>query len=298
MANKDLVRMADDIIKSAEIAEVSYSREVIEKVLHIYEKNFSHSLVPVTFRTTTKKLEKRGLNIRYVDFWTPHDPHAIAISNGLIAKQGHPIDNLFEEIQANYPVMGYGIDFGVLTGFEKIWPFFAPHIPQPVQKAYAMKSLPDSVKKNSDFFTKFNLDNFALFAIDYHNRSTNIYFMTSSIGKFSSEKIAAIIKELDFATPSQELIDYCTNAITFYCTYTWDSPKIERICFGVLAQDQSTIPTHLNPLIEKYSLNAPILSENRKFIYSITFARQGDYIKIENDYSGSMVDLMHMGSPA
>jgi len=295
---KDLEKMSDDIVISAEIAGVHYKKEIIDHILKIYEKSFEHALVPVTFRTTTKASEKRGLNIRYVDFWTTHNPYEMALSNEMLKKTGHPIDDLYEEIQKNYPVMGYGIDFGVGNGFEKIWPFFAPHIPQSIEKAYTMSSLPPSVKESAAFYKKFDLNHFALFAIDYHNRSTNVYFMTSAVGKFSAEKIKAMISELGFKMPSQELIDYCTNAITLYCTYTWDSPQIERICFGILAQDEDEIPKHLNPLIETYSSKAPIIGEKRKFIYSVTFARQGDYIKIENDYSGTMVDFMNMGSPS
>ncbi len=297
MQKRDLVLMGDDIVKSAQIAEVSYDRSIINTVLEVFEKQFSNPQASVTFRTTTKDAEKRGLNVRYVDVWSPHDPFLMATENGLIAETGHPIDDLYPEIKAKCPIMGCGIDFGAAKGFEKIWPYFPPHMPVPIENVYSITSFPDSVKNSSYFFSKFGLDKITLAGIDYPKRSTNIYFMTNSIGKFSTERVTEMINELGFRVPSSKLIALCTKAMLSYCTFTWDSPRIERLCFTILAHDPSEVPVHLHPVLENYTLRSPVLGEKRKFIYCITLAHNGDYIKIENDYSSSMVDILAAWSP-
>ena len=58
------------------------------------------------------------------------------------------------------------------------------------------------------------------------------------------------------------------------------------------------VPTHLDPLLKKYTEGAPFQSNTRKFIYSLTPSRSGDYIKIENDYLGEMINLMKFGIQA
>ena len=100
---------------------------------------------------------------------------------------------------------------------------------------------------------------------------------------------------LNLSAPSDEVVKYCTMASTFYCTYTWETNQIERICFGVLEDDKTKIPTHLNGVIEQYVEGAKFLEGNESFIYSLAFSRAGNYIKIENDYSCSMVEFMKMG---
>ena len=192
--------------------------------------------------------------------------------------------------------MGYGVDVNVAAGLTKIWTFF--QIPQPMEKAYAMSSLPESIKAHADYFLKYDLDVFHLFALDYSKKTLNLYFMVKEPGKFPPEKIAGMLEDLGFEVPQPEMLEFCSKAITIYYTFTWDSPEVQRVCFGVIASAPDEIPTHLDPLIEQYVENVPFFTENRKFIYGITFAPENIYIKIENDYNDSMTDLMEKGAQA
>ncbi|MCK4816544.1 hypothetical protein KA005_12315, partial [bacterium] len=290
----DLVQMYDDIVKATEIAEVPYKKDVIWSVLNAYRDFFSGS--SVTFTTSTKPKDKRVLSVRYVELQVPHDAYSIAIEKGLMTKLDHPIFNFYLEIQPRYPMLGYGVDMEVSYGLTKIWTFF--QIPQPIEEAYAMSSLPDSIKSHANYFSKYGLIDFSLFALDFRQKTTNVYFMVDKPGKFPPEKIARMIGDLDFEVPRQEILGYCSEALTIYPTFSWSSDRMERLCFGMVAPNSSSVPTHLHPLIENYVEQAPILSEKRMFIYSITPSRSGDYIKIENDYTGSMIDQMTLGSQA
>ncbi|HUX98111.1 MAG TPA: aromatic prenyltransferase [Candidatus Deferrimicrobium sp.] len=290
----NLEQLQADIIKAAEIAGISYDKKKIWAVLKAYEEFFLKSAV--TFVTSTKPLEQRALAFRYVNINIPHNPHSIALENGFITEQNHPVDNLFSEITENYPIMGYGVDTDVAHGLSKIWTFF--QIPQPLEKAYAMASLPESIKRYAAYFQKYDLTVFHLFALDYSKKTLNLYFMVKEQGKFPPEKVAGMLRDLNFKVPTQEVLEHCSQAITIYYTFTWDSPRVERVCFGVIAPELNQIPTHLHPLIKKYVEQAPILIPNRLFIYGLTFAPTSDYIKVENDYSGSMAELMTHGAQA
>ncbi len=105
-----------------------------------------------------------------------------------------------------------------------------------------------------------------------------------------------MIADLEFPVPTDEILEYCTRASTIYYTFRWDSPRVERLCFGIIAHEAAAVPTHLHPLLGSYTQHAPILTEQRKFIFSMTFDRNGDFIKIENDYTGTMIHIMEIGA--
>ena len=290
----DLDGMLEDIVKAAEIAEVPYNKENIWRVLIAYRDFYSGT--SVTFTTTTKPKEERGLAVRYVELKVPHDPYAIALENGLIIRRGYPIEDLYSEIKSIFPILGYGVDMDVQYGLIKIWTFL--QIPQPINKAYQMSSLPASIRNHADYFSKYNLLDFSLFALDFRNLTTNLYFMVPEPGIYSPEKIAGIIGDVDLTVPSEELLMRCSKAATIYPTFSSDSDRIERICFGMVAYQPNEVPTHLHPVLEHFAEHAPFQSEKRRFIYSVTPSRRGEYIKIENDYTGSMIDQMMMGAHA
>lgn len=292
--NIGLNQLFDDLIKAAEIAEVPYDADVLRKNLDAYGDFYSRAAV--TFKTTTKPKDKRGLTARYVELKVPHDPYSIAVTNGFITEENHPIYNLYHEIKSKYPILGYGVDVDVAYGLSKIWAFI--QIPQPISEAFTMPSLPESIKNSLDYFSRNNLNDFSLFAIDYRDKTINVYFMMNEPGIYSTEEISDMISQAGFKVPTQEILEHCSKTATIYYTYSWTTTRIERLCFGMAAPDPSAVPTHLDPLVDVYTKHAPIIGEKRGFIYSMTFSHSGDYIKIENDYSGTMIDLMLQGAQA
>lgn len=282
-----LEQMYNDIERAAEIAGVPYDRYVIRSVLQAYKNFFSGS--PVTFVTNTRPQKERKLSVRYVDLQVPHDPFQTALEKGFITAGSHPIYELLVEIRSRFPMMGYGIDLEVSRGLSKIWPFVTP---QPVEKILQITTLPRSVRDYFPYFYRHNLEVFYLFSLDYLGKAVNIYFMIKEPGQLTTRHITDMLTGLDFAVPSAEILEYCTQATTIYPTFSWDSEDITRLCFGVNAHDPQQVPTHLDPLLDIFTRQAPILSEQRKFIYSLTFERRNHYIKIENDYTGTMIDII------
>ena len=292
--NTDLEKMHIDIIKAAEVADAPYNEDIIRRILTAYKDFFKGSVV--TFVTSTKPKEKRSLSVRYVELDVKHDPYEIAVSNNLLKQEKHLIHHLLTEIKRNYPLMGYGVDADVNYGVSKIWSFF--QIPQPIEKAFKTPAVPESIQKFSDYFKKYDLDVFHLFALDFRNKTANVYFMVKELDAYPTDKVASMISDLNLQVPSQEVLEHCSKALTIYLTFTWESSTVDRICFGTGVDDPSLIPTHLDPVLKKYSQGAPFQTDDRRFIYSITPSRTGDYIKIENDYMGEMINLMKFGIQA
>ena len=186
-------------------------------------------------------------------------------------------------------MLGYGIDFSVKHGFEKVWPFFSEALP--TEEALSLTSMPYSVRNYRDHFARFGLDRFSLMAVDYWNKTANIYFMIKDASLYPPERIAAMIQDLGFKVPSQEELEINAKTVCIYHTFSWESDQVERLCF-VLAGPADQIPTHIDPLFTRFVNETPIQAEHHQFTYNTTYARRGDYLKIEADYTGTIANAL------
>lgn len=280
---RDLQQFFRDIQAAAGAAGVSYDETVIWKHLTAYEKFFSSS--PAALRTTTKPQEKRDLSVRYLDVTTPHDPFGTAVEHGLLTREGHPIEQIIPECQARFPVTGAGIDFSVAHGFEKIWPIFNPAVS--IDDICNLTSMPPAVRNYRSHFARFDFKWVSLLALDYWNKTINVYFMIKDCSIYPPERIAAMIADVGFQVPGREELELNSKTVCIYHTFSWESPKVERLCF-VLAGPQEAVPTHLHPVMEQFVQQVPVIAPQRQFTWNTTYATRGDYYKIEADYSGTM----------
>jgi len=280
--NTDLNQMVKDILKLGEITGVKCDEKGIWKVLNTYSKYYIGS--PVSMRTTTKPVENRDISIRYVEMMMPHnpDPYTTAVDEGLLKIDDHPIHEMILDAQNTFDIMGYGVDLDARIGLSKIWPFVVPGSIKPI---FSMKSIPTSMKKYEDYFFRHGLTAFSLFAFDFSHKTVNIYFMP-------------LIEELGLNIPSNEVIEKCRDAAHLNFTFSWESDKIERLCFGMACNDSNDVPVHFNPLIREFVDKTPLQSEKHKFVWGVTITNNGLYYKIENDYNGTMVDFLLLGCKA
>lgn len=293
--NTDLNQLIKDMLKLGEIAGVKCNEEAIWKALNVYRQFYIGS--PVSIRTTTKPVEKRDVSVRYVELMHTHnpDPYTTAINEGLIEKNGHPIHKMIREAQKTFHIMGYGVDIDARIGLSKIWPFVVPGTIDPI---FSMKYIPDSMNKYEDYFNKHGLTAFSLFAFDFRHYTTNIYFMLQRPSKATYENCVALVEDLGFEVASKEVMEGCVDAAHLNYTFSWDSEKIERLCFGITCDDYKEVPVHLHPLMKEFVEKTPLQCEKKKFIWGVTFTPDGLYYKIENDYNGTMADFLLMGCKA
>ncbi|MHA2280479.1 MAG: aromatic prenyltransferase [Promethearchaeota archaeon] len=291
----DLEQMVKDFAKLCEIADVNFNENATRNVFNVYKEFFSGA--PISIRTTTKPVEYRDVALRYVEFFMPHhpDPYTKAINEGLIEKDNHPIHEMVKEVMDTFQMMGYGVDVDASTGLSKIWPFIVPGTIEPL---FSMKWAPESMKKYRDYFIKHDLTAFSLFAFDFLHKTMNIYFMLQQPPKAAYDNCVALAEELGFKIPSKEAMEGCMKAVHLNYTFSWDSEKIERFCYGMACDDPEEVPVHFHPLMKKFVDETPLQSDSRKFIWGVTFTNNGLYYKIENDYNGAMIDFLSLGCKA
>jgi hypothetical protein len=293
--NNNLNQMVKDIQKLCDLCDVKFNEDAVWKALNVFKKFYSGSSLSI--RTTTKPIEIRDVSVRYVEMMIPHnpDPYTTALNKGLLKRNGDPIHKMILEALDTFDIMGYGVDIDARKGFSKIWPFI---IPGSISPLFSMNFIPKSIKKYEDYFKNHGLTTLALFAFDFLNNTTNIYFMLKNHSTASYQKCKALVEDLGFEAASKEIMDLCCNAVHLNYTFTWDSENVERICFGMTCHSAKEVPVHLHPLIKDFVEKSPFQSEVHKFIYGVTFTPNGIYFKIENDYNGTMVDFLLMGAKA
>ena len=287
--------MVKDFAKICEITGVNFNENATQKVFNAYKEFFIGA--PISIRTTTKPVERRDVALRYVEFFMPHnpDPYTKAINEGLIKKEDHPIHDMIIEAMDTFQMMGYGVDVDASTGLSKIWTFIVPGSIEPI---FSMKSAPKSMKKYRDYFIKHDLTAFSLFAFDFLHNTVNIYFMLKQPPKATYDNCVALVEDLGFEAASKEAIEGCMKAAHLNYTFSWDSEKIERLCFGVSCDDPKNVPVHFHPLMKRFVDETPLQSDSRKAIWGVSFTNKGLYYKIENDYNGEMIDFLAMGCKA
>ncbi|MYR44145.1 aromatic prenyltransferase [Streptomyces sp. SID5910] len=270
---------------AARLLGVACSRDTVAPVLSTYADTFEHDGTVVAFRVATGKRHIGELDCRFTTHPAHRDPYALALSNGITPRTDHPVGSLLSAIQGRLPVDSHGIDFGVVGGFKKIYTFFAPDALQELSTLVGLPSMPRSVAGNGDFFTRYGLDDrVGVVGIDYPHRTVNVYFNDVPAECFEEGTIRAMLRESGFAEPSEQMLGLGRAAFGLYVTLSWDSPKIERICYAVTTTDLGTLPVRLAPEIDKFVSSVPYSGADRKFVYGVALAPEGEYYKLESHY--------------
>jgi len=148
---------------------------------------------PVSFRTTSKPLERRDLSVRYMEFDKPHDPFAMALRMGLLP-QRHPIEKVIPQLQSDCQLMGYGVDVGMSYGLEKIWPFFSADVP--LDEFYALSSMPSHLKRYDAHFRRYGIKGVQLVGLDFRNKTFNIYCAFTHDHPMTLELLTQMLNDL------------------------------------------------------------------------------------------------------
>lgn len=280
----DLNRMYQDIVKSAQVVEAPYSEPVIQRMLDTFG-GFSRGAVQ--FRTTTKPHAHRRLDVRYEEINAPEIPLDIARRAGFLVDQGRDIDRLLPQIYDRFPYLGDGVDFDVQDGFTKLW--FFPKGVLPVEEAFQLPAMPKSVAEHAWYYDKYRLHSLYIIGIDYLSRSMNLYLQFNHPSHHTPEALRGMVQDLGFETPSDEAINSSLQGVSAALTFTWDSPHVERICFYSAYPNRAAVPTSLHPVVSRFVEDVPAVRDSL-YQVSWTFGTKGTYVKVENDYTGDMME--------
>ncbi|MFE1441671.1 aromatic prenyltransferase [Streptomyces sp. NPDC058739] len=260
------------------------SADAVGPVLATYADAFEHDATVVAFRVATGTRHVGELDCRFTTHPEDRDPYTRALAGGLTPRTDHPVGTLLTEVRQNLPVDSYGIDFGVVGGFKKIYCFFRPDALQELSALTALPSMPDGLAANAGFFTDHGLgDRVGVIGIDYASRTVNVYFNDVPPAVLEPATVRSMLSASGFVEPSEQMLRLGESAFGLYVTLRWDTPRIERICYAVATEDLATLPVRTEPQIEKFVNGVP-LSGDRKFVYGVALAPEGEYYKLESHY--------------
>ncbi|KOV57864.1 aromatic prenyltransferase [Streptomyces sp. MMG1121] len=200
------------------------------------------------------------------------DPYAHALAHGFVPRTDHPVSTLLSDLGERVRVDEHLIDFGVIGGFNKIYVHF-PRDVQGVAQLAAAPSMPRALADNAAFFARHGLDDVAMIAIDYRNRTVNPYF-TFPDG-LEAKTISSMLSDLGLPEPDEELVESARKAFRVYVTLGWDSSVIERISFA-RSLDLPVIRSRVEPEMVEFVTGTPYTYDGERFSISIVKWSAGD----------------------
>jgi hypothetical protein len=281
----EVAELYSTIEESARLLNVACSRDKVWPILSAYGDAFAHPDAVVAFRVATALRHVGELDCRFRTHPDTRDPYAVALSNGLTTETDHPVGALLSEVHGRFSMESHGIDFGVVGGFKKVYAAFTPDELQEVTKLADVPAMPRSLAENVEFFARHGLgDRIAGIAIDYPERTVNVYFNELPAESFASETIRQTAREIGMVEPSAQMLKLGEAAFGLYVTLGWESSRIERICYAAATTDLTTLPVPVEPEIEKFVNGVPYGGEDRKFVYGVALTPHGEYYKLESHY--------------
>ena len=217
------------------------------------------------------------------------DPRAIALAGGFVTQTGHPVDALLADIQARVTVSEHLIDCGTASGFSKIYAHF-PFQPMGVPELLGIPSMPPAVAENADLFTRHHLNHVAMIGIDYKHRTVNLYFAQIPDAFRDAQNILSLNREIGLPEPDERMLGFARKSFRVYVTLSWDSPRIERICFAhppVRDWYPEALPVRIEPDIEKFVVNSrrtyagpPVVIAAAKWASDGAYLNLGPYCRL------------------
>ncbi|WP_157514023.1 aromatic prenyltransferase [Nocardia concava] len=274
-----LERIRRDLQEFARLAEAPYEAAAVDPVLDALEELWTTSILGV--RTTTHPVPRRRLNVRLMNSGSGADPVTTLREAGLLEFTGHPMEQLLTEIPAAVPVL-FGVDVGVAQGVEKVWMMF----PEPisVQRVLAFPGIPDAARTHAPHLNRYGGE-IAIMALDFASRTMNLYSQVFAPGLLTATDITTILADLEFAPPTDEELSLLRQTFNLYRTFSWTSPRMQRICFPVRHQP-ATFPTHLDPVLARFVSAAPYAGTgSQTFTFYTAYGPTDRYYKIQAEYT-------------
>lgn len=287
----DVASVYSAIEKSAGLLNVTASRDVVWPILTAFEDALPQAVI--AFRVATNAQHEGDFDAR---FTLPKeiDPYAVAVSKGLLAKTDHPIGNLLTDIQQLCPVDSYGIDFGVTSGFKKIWVYFPAGEHETLERLTSLASMPRSLAENMAFFTRYGLaEKVDVLGIDYRSRTMNAY-LRAPAECYEREGVLAMHRDLGLPSPSEQMFTFCEKSFGLYTTHSWDSTDIQRISYGVKTQDPMAYFARLGTKIEHFVKNVPYGVDDPKMVYAAVTSDGEEYYKLQSYYRWRPVSRLNV----
>lgn len=282
----EVERVYSAMEESARLLDIACSRDKIWPILTAYNEVLAEAVIVFSMAS--------GRHATELDFSisvpSGHgDPYDIALSNGLTAETDHPVGAFLSDNQKWCPVGMYAIDGEVTSGFKKTYAFFPTNDLQGLAKLVDIPSMPYGVAENANLFARYGLDKVQMTSADYKARTVNLYFGNLSAEFLEPEAVLSMLREMGLQEPGELGLEFAKRSFAVYPTLSWDSSKIERMCFAVITTDPTILPTRAEPEItqfSKFANNAPYAyaGERRTLVYGLTLSPSEEYYKLGSYY--------------
>lgn len=266
------------IEESARLLKVPYSHEKVRSILAPYQEVLPDT--SIAFRMGTSQRYSGDVDWRFSVPADGVDPYTTAVADGLIEHTDHPISSLFGEVAQRCTASFYGVDFGAAGELKKLYVAFPPDDMEPLSTLLDLPSMPRSVADNYEFFARHGMDGkqMPMFGIDYRDRTVNLYFSGLSAGTLAPHSTRSIFRDLELPEPSEQLLKLAAKAFGFYATVGWDSPKVERSAFSLVATDPADLPVPMAPEIADFLAGVRRQAAEDTFLYYVAMSATGEEI--------------------
>lgn len=282
--NEYLERLHSVVEECAGVLDIPYSRDNLWPVLTAFQDVLPSS--PIIFNIVTSGGRIGDLSFDFAMPTSVGDPYTLALSHGIVDDVDHPIRALLPDIAARLPLQVYGVDYGISGAFNKTYAGFPMGDLQGVAKLADIPSMPQGLSEHLATFTEYGLDDkVSAIAVDYANRTWNVYFNGLSPEHVERKTALSLIRELGLPAPSEQLLEFIGISSALYPTFGWDSPKAERISFSAKNAAPAALPAHLGPKFEKFAGSVPYTYEGEHVIvYAGALNASQEYYKLAAYY--------------
>lgn len=288
----DLKKMKECILKAVELAGVTYDNSVLDNIIGAYNLSLSSIRTNIVFGTTTRKAEHRGLTVHFSDVFNQLNPYEIAVENHLLPNNGLPVDRFLNEIMNSVPVLGYMVEFNAAVGIENMGILCASHLPQKLDKIAELKSVPESMKVNLPIMAKYGLKVASIFGVNYLKGTAWAYCMSNQLSDMTVEIIQNMLNDFGYKVPGENILELCLKPNSIMVDFSYIKSQPDSVTFQMCVDSFDEIPKNLNSFIENFGKNLEFRTEKKKYLYAVTFMKNGQILHLKGDYSGTMVDSL------
>lgn len=263
------------------------SQQTTKQILAAFDEYLDEAYV--WLRCTSKSAGV--VNFRLAFFGTWIDTISIAAQNGWI-----DLDDWLPKVAASWSLRQSAkqwCDFDPSRGLAKTWIYFQ-HL-QAVEDILRTPGLPAAVAARLPDLQTVGLDRVTYAAVDYSNRSMNVYFIVP--GGLTPE-LAATYAALAGSNPPSEadlqiMSDLMKPAFTWGVTIELETGNIARVAFYAAVKDGASF-SPLNERMRKFFAEAPWHDPQNLYIVAWSYGA-GDsetYHKGKASYAGYSEELM------
>lgn len=284
----EVERVYGALAEAAGLVGVVPEGDAVRRVLAGHEDLLGDAVV--VFSMTASASGSGGLDMSMTVPADHVDPYAFALSSGLIEATDHPVGSVISDLQERFPIGMYGIDLDVSGGFKKAYAAFPSDDLRDVSELVGVPSMPRSVGDNAELLNRYGLGTVQGVSVDYRRNEINLYCDRISTEALDPGFVRSLLRDMGLREAGEQGLEFAKRTFAIYPTLSWESSRIERICFAVITTDPATTPTTSEPEVGqmwKYATNAPFDYERRALVYGLALSAEKEYYKLGAYYQVS-----------